>query len=195
MSTLPLLLPESADAFERYLILHRVHPHQTYSYKARGFVDLPVIEVTQCGEKCRQGESWIYVAVPLGASIGALGEDERLYVGAQTQDRMFRGDGCNGSNYHHAEMRAGNGQDNPVSFLRGGRSVEIYRAPADVLARKVEETPRLAPLAPLLRQPRTSKRHLGWWFEQYVLYLEPRAWRWNTSPAERVISQVLGPMH
>jgi hypothetical protein len=190
MSRLPLPLPHLAGAFERYLTLHRVNPARTYSYAARGFSNLPVIDVTQHGPKCKSGESWMYVAAPEGASLYALGPTDRLYVGAQTQDRMFRGDGGGGANYHHAEMRAGNGKDTPVAFLQTGRGIEIHRASADAIRNRVEKTAELDPLVLLLRQPTTTKRHLGWWFEQYVLYREPGQWRWNTARADRVVAEL-----
>lgn len=192
MATLPLLLPNLAGTFEPYITLHRVSLTRTYSYAARGVFDLPVNETTQHGPKCKSGESWMYVAIPEGASTESLEPDDCLYVGAQTQDRMFRGDGCSGLNYHHAEMRAGNGADNPVEYLRSGRRIQIHRAPADAIETRVEATPQLAPLRVLLHQPRTTKRHLAWWFEQYVLYREAGKWRWNTAPADKVIGQVVG---
>jgi hypothetical protein len=191
MSTLPFLLPHVASAFERYLTLQRAHPTRTYSYAARGFSNLPVIDVSQHGPKCRQGESWMYVAIPEGASIHSLAADERLYVGAQTQDRMFRGDECDGANYHHAEMRAGNGNDNPVAYLQSGRRVEIHRLSADAIRSRVEKVLELQQLVPLLRQPRTPRRHLAWWFEQYVLYREPKQWRWNSAGADKAVAEVL----
>jgi len=185
---LPNLLPSIATVAERYLTLLRVHPTKIYNYAKRGFVGLPIIEVEQHGPKCKQGESWIYFAVPDGADLIALKPSERLYVGAQTQDRMFRGDGLDGANYHHAEMRAGNGDDTPLTFLRAGRRIAIYRAQADRIAAMIQTQPSLSRLQVLLQQPRTPTKHLGWWFEQYVLFSEPRQWRWNTAPANKVVA-------
>ena len=122
---------------------------------------------------------------PAGASLAALADDQRLYVGAQTQERMFRGDQMGGGNYHHAEMRAGNGSDTPVHFLKSGRTIEIYRVAAHRLEALVLGTPPLHRLRVLVQQPRTNARHLGWWFEQYVLHAQPRRWRWNTKAAAR----------
>lgn len=172
--SLPNLLSSAASVAERYLTLLRAHPTKTYSYAKRGYFDLPVIEVEQYGPKCRQGESWIYFAVPDGADLRALRAGERLYVGAQTQDRMFRGDGLDGANYHHAEMRAGNGHDTPLSFLQAEYRIAVYRAQADRIAAVVQAQPALSRLQVLVQQPRTPTKHLGWWFEQYVLFSEPR---------------------
>lgn len=183
-------MPHLSPVAERYLTLLRVHPTKRYSYEKRGLRDLPVIEIDQHAPKCKQGESWLYFAVPASADLRALRPDERLYVGAQTQDRMFRGDGLNGSNYHHAEMRAGNGTDTPVDFLSVGHQIAIYRVSADRIADQVRRTPVLEPLTALLVQPRTPRKHLGWWFEQYILFAERGLWRWNTAMADRSLSSL-----
>jgi hypothetical protein len=188
------ILPFLASSFDLYLTLERVHPSRTYDYKKKGFVGIPVIEVTQHGQKCKQGESWMYVATPLGAKLDALELDERLYVGAQTQDRMFRGDGLGGDNYHHAQMRSGNGVDTPVAFLKSGRRINIHRISATALASRVSETPELRFLVPLLRQPKAPRKHVGYWFEQYVLFSEPGLWRWNTAVAEKAVAAILNTL-
>lgn len=116
--------------------------------------------------------------------------DDRLYVGAQTKDRMFRGDGLNGSNYHHAEMREGNGIDTLVNFLTSHQQIAIYRARAQRIAALVTEDSKLETLCVLLEQPLTPRKHLGWWFEQYILYTEPKKWRWNTASADKSLSKL-----
>ncbi len=133
----------------------------------------------------------MYIAVPIGANIGNLAREEKLYVGAQTQDRMFRGDDLGGDNFHHAEMRLGNGPDTLISFLRSKQEVGIYRIPGARILEAVNSIAELHLLLPLTRQAVTARRHLAWWFEQYVLYREPRVWRWNTDPADKVIHKVL----
>lgn len=182
---LPNLIAHCAPIAEHYLTLKRVHPSKTYNYAKKNHFDLPVIELEQYGPKCGKGESWTYFAVPAGAHLAALGPGERLYVGAQTQDRMFRGDDQGSKNYHHAEMRSGNDSDTPVTFLRAGREIAIYRVRSQVVADLVTRDPELAPLRQLLVQRRCAKRHLGWWFEQYVLRAEHGQWRWNTKAAAR----------
>lgn len=184
------ILPFLSSSFDLYLTLEQVHPTRTYDYKKKGFAGLPVIEVTQHGPKCKQGESWMYIATPVGAKIGSLDPNERLYVGAQTQDRMFRGDGFDGSNYHHAQMRAGNGGDTPVSLLKSGRRINVHRISATTLAALVDASSELRFLVPLLKQPRAARKHIGYWFEQYVLFAEPGLWRWNTAAAEKEIAGI-----
>jgi len=191
VSTLPDILPFVAKHAEHYLTLHRVHPARTYNYQARGFKDQPVIEASRHAQKCRIGESWMYIAVPTGSKLNGLAQEEKLYVGAQTQDRMFRGDGLGGDNFHHAEMRAGKGSSNLVSFLRSGRAVEIHRIPSAQMCKVVQSVPELERLLPLTQQPLTSTKHLGWWFEQYVLYCDAQIWRWNSKPADMIIHKVL----
>lgn len=189
------LLPFIAPLFERYITLDRVHPHRTYCYKKRGLSGLPVIEFTRYRPKCEEGDSWLYIATPTGAELGRLGKDEKLYVGSQTQDRMFRGDGLKGDNFHHAEMRKGNSfdsSDTPVAFLQSGRKIDIHRIRSADIAGVVCKTPELDFLAPLPRQPRTLRKHLGYWFEQYVLFVEPPPlWRWNSSAANKALPQIL----
>ena len=185
------ILQYLAPSFEHYLTLEGVHPTRTYNYAARGYTGLPVIEVTQHRPKCKIGESWLYVAAPATARLGTLGSGEKLYVGAQTQDRMFRGDGMGGSNYHHAEMRAGNGNDNPISFLKAAQKIHIHRISAHAIGTAVSKTPALASLAKLLLQPRTTRKHVGYWFEQYILFHEHSQWRWNTAVADNGIRGIL----
>jgi hypothetical protein len=135
----------------------------------------------------------MYIAVPAGSRLNGLAQEERLYVGAQTQDRMFRGDDLDGDNFHHAEMRAGNGSDNLISFLRSGQEVVVYRFSGTRMREAVNSIPELHLLSPLIRQPYTARKHPGWWFEQYVLYREPNRWLWNSNPAEKIIHEVMSP--
>src|SRR4051794_21650539 len=100
-----------ASRFECYLTLEGVHPTDIYDYKTktRDFSGLSVIETTMHLPKCRAGESWLYVAVPTSANLATLSSKEKLYVGSQNGDRMFRGNGMKRRNFHHADMRSGNG--------------------------------------------------------------------------------------
>jgi hypothetical protein len=186
------ILPFLSPSFEHYITLERVHPTQTYNYAKRNMYGLRVIEATRHLPKGKQGDSWLYVAVPSGASLETLTNDERLYVGSQTQDRMFRGDDLGGDNYHHAEMREGNGSDNPINFLHSGRKIEIHRISARSIAATLAHTGELAFLEPLTRQPRTPKSHTAYWFEQYILFVEAGRWRWNTAAATSTIVSILG---
>ena len=72
--------------------------------------DLPVIEPNFHAPKCGPG-SWLDVTAPAGSSLAALSPSERRYVGSQTADGMFRGDGVGGNNFHQAQMRTGKGND------------------------------------------------------------------------------------
>lgn len=187
---LPNLMAAVTSVADRYLTLLRVHPHRTYNYAKRGFFGLPVIDVERHGPKCRIGEPWIYFAVPGEARLAALSLHDRLYVGAQTQDRMFRGDGMGGDNFHHAEMRAGKGNDSLVAMLKTGTKIAIYRALAERVAEVIKSSPDLDRLQALAQQPRTSTKHLGWWYEQYMLHSEAGQWRWNSAPASRDVSKL-----
>lgn len=176
MNVLSLLAPH----FEHYITLDRVHPSQTYDYKAREFFGLPVIDITMHQAKCRP-DSWLYVAVAGGTRLATLEADAKLYVGSQTADRMFRGDGMGGLNFHHAQMRAGNGNDNSINYLRTGKKVDIYRISSANIGTAVREIPALRSLASLLTQP---TKHVGYWFEQFCLYADRHSWRWNTAGAD-----------
>ena len=176
------LLHVLAPYFERYLTLERVHPTATYDYKARGFSGWPVIEVTMQQPKCTMG-SWLYVAIPEGAQLRALAPQERLYIGSQTGDRMFRGDGMAGRNFHHAQMRLGNGDDTPVKYLREHGRVEIQRMGEPSMKRALVEVQALASVAGVLESMR--RKHLGYWLEHLVLAVEPKQWRWITAAPDR----------
>jgi hypothetical protein len=176
MSTISLLAPY----FDRYITLERVHPQATYNYKARNMFGLPVIDATLHRPKCTL-DSWLYVAVPFGASLESLDPGECLYVGSQTQDRMFRGDGFGGKNFHHAQMRAGNGDDNPITFLRSGKKIDIHRISGEQIDLAVTAVSQLSGLRPLLTQP---SKHVGYWIEQLTLHTQKGHWRWNTAPAD-----------
>lgn len=183
MNVVSLLAPY----FERYVTLERVHPSQTYDYKARGLFGLPVIEASLHKPKCSP-DSWLYVAAPVDASLSSLAQGEKLYVGSQTSDRMFRGDAMGGRNFHHAQMRTGNGEDNPVNYLRAGGRVTVHRINAALIAAAFTEVPNFHRFRPLLSQPR---KHVGYWLEQYVLMHELDEWRWNTAGADSAARAVL----
>lgn len=187
----PRLMPHLASVAEHYLTLHRVDPVRTYNYIARELRDQPVIECTRHLPKCAQGESWLYVAIPEGSQLRDLDPQDRLYVGSQTQDRMFRGDGMSGNNFHHAEMRTGNGSDNLLSFLRSGNQARVYRFSASRIHEVVSACSELQALSPLTKQAEGNRKHPAWWFEQYLLHSERGMWRWNSAPATKLIADVL----
>lgn len=166
-----------AQHFEHYLTLVRVVPGLTYNYAARRQSDLPVIEHRRHGPKCALGEEWTYTAVPVGADLRRLGTEQRLYVGAQTSDRMFRGDYVRDENFHHAEMRRGRDRDNLDSFLASGGCVDVYRLP---MHRFRAQTQQDLVLRRLLALPTSSRQHFGYWAEQLLL-IRSGPWRWNVA--------------
>lgn len=178
MNALEMLAPY----FERYLTLERVHPTATYNYRARGFLNWPVIDLTMHRPKCTPG-SWLYVAVPTDTALSRLSADQKLYVGSQTGDRMFRGDGMRGCNFHHAQMRAGNGGDTLIGYLLSGQRVDIHRVGESSMRRALSEVLSLTKVACALKS--MTKKHLGYWLEHLILALEPKQWRWNTAAADR----------
>ncbi len=192
MRELPDLVGWVAPIAEHYLTLHRAHPTHTYDYAARGVYGFPVVEHERRAPKCKMGETWTYFAIPASASLARLTDPERLYVGAQTGDRMFRGDGAGGDNFHHGEMRAGKEGDNLVAYLRSSGPVKVMRVRGDRVEAMIRREAALAALMPLLEQPRTARQHLGWWFEQYVLFSQAGRWRWNSRPADAVVARALG---
>jgi hypothetical protein len=170
-------LTSLAGHFEHYLTLVRIVPGVTYNYAARGFFNLPVIEHRRYAPKCALGEEWTYVVAPVGADLRRLRPEQRLYVGAQTPDRMFRGDEARQENFHHAEMRRGRDRDNLESFLAAGGSVEVYRLPMHRLRCEPATHPVLRGLQNL---PTSSRQHLGYWAEQLLLH-RSGPWRWNVA--------------
>jgi len=40
----------------------------------------------------------------------------------------------------------------------------------------------MAYLKPLVGRGTRGKTHVGWWFEQLMLYTYSGTWRWNTNP-------------
>lgn len=188
--TLPSLTAAAASVAERYLSLLRVRPQATYRNDAKFNRDFEVIDFERHGPKCARGESWIYFAFTENANPVAAKPGERLYVGAQTQDRMFRGDDMDGDNFHHAQMRAGNGNDTLVALLMQGVRIAVFRARSEHVAEAITARTELNRLRILAQQPRTSRRHLGWWYEQYILHSEPGQWRWNTATASRDVSRL-----
>jgi hypothetical protein len=102
---------------------------------------------------------------------------DKLYVGAQTSDRMFRGDNCEVENFHHDQMRCDGKERGLVPYLRtSGREVEIFRASAASLLRVIRAEPSARWLDRL-----SGHHHFGELVESLVLYLERpvQTWKWN----------------
>jgi hypothetical protein len=177
-----------APYFERYITINGTVRGKSYNYVKRGFKNLPVVDITFHSPKCDR-DSWLYVAVAKDSKLAALRPEEKLYAGSQTSDRMFRGDGLQGKNFHHAEMRSGNGERNLIRYLNAVGKVEIHRISARGLAETVAHVQKLRVFAPLLLQP---NKHPGYWFEQAILFHEPREWAWNTNGTENKAGLVIG---
>lgn len=182
-----------APYFERYITINRVIPGQYYNYVARGFQNLPVVDISMHLPKC-SADSWLYVAVRAGADLRYLEPKDKLYIGSQTADRMFRGDGLGGGNFHHAEMRKGNGDRNLIRFLQEGERVDLHRLSAARISDAIENSGELSRYRPLLTQPKQPKKHIGYWFEQLVLHHEIRDWKWNTASAARDAKNVFATL-
>ncbi|WP_151445818.1 hypothetical protein [Lacisediminimonas profundi] len=186
---LPDPLKFLAPFFEHYITLEGVHPSLTYDYKARGLRNQPVIMSRRHQPKCAAGEAWTYIAVPHGAKLASLGDEERLYVGAQTSDRMFR---AGPENFHHAQMRAGNGDHNLVSYLRSTGRVAIHRIDTQRIVAGIRKEPELSRLIPITQQPASARFHMGYWFEQCLLTVHEGQWKWNTAKADGKVRRALG---
>ncbi|PPE68786.1 hypothetical protein C1702_15005 [Caldimonas thermodepolymerans] len=132
-----------------------------------------------------------YVAVPTDARLDRLAPHERLYIGTQTQDLMFRGDGLAGDNFHHADMRRGRGADNLEAYLRHDGEVKVYRIATIDIHALAKADPELHLLHLLMQQPLPRRAHQGWWLEQYVLHHEHPSWRWNQQGAASSVARWL----
>lgn len=131
----------------------------------------------------------MYIAVDQGADLEDLQDGQLLYIGSQTQDRMFRGNdldgnGLGGINYHHAEMRKGRGHGrNLISHLEMGRMVDIYRISGVDIEDAVADSDVLMPYLELML---SEEKHPGYWLEQIILDKTFHQWQWNSKGAERV---------
>ena len=176
--------------FQPYLSVSGIRAGQTYNYAARGMFDLPIFDLVMHRPKTPNG-AWTYLAVPAGSSLTALKENERLYVGCQTSDRMFRGDfdkELKGKNFHHCQMRTGRNGDNAETYLKSGMQFDIFVLDAKNLIFKIRNDSSLSHLTKLMSQP---ENHPGYWLEQFILATQPGRWRWNQKGAEsRVLSLV-----
>lgn len=159
----------------------------TYTYKART-KDLrhPIVEHRAHERKASAG-SMIYLAVDSEANLLDLKAGEKLYVGSQSGiDRMFRGDGMKGGNFHHAQMREGNNGQGLLSYLARGRKVTIYRVSSADLMRLVDANSCMVRYKPLVSGRLALSRgrdFAGYWFEQLILRDEKSEWAWNTQGA------------
>lgn len=159
---------------------------RTYTYRARyGDQPWPVVDLVMHRPKI-SGGSWLYVATD--SEAGPIRKCNLLYVGSQTVDRMFRGDGMDGRNFHHEQMRNASSPMNMVRYLREGGKVHIHVISGPELASLAHSQPDWGDLRPLVAQP---SKHLGYWFEQAILMETKNHWIWNTNGPDRQAVQVL----
>jgi len=174
---------------------------ETYTYLARSKdknnpEKYPVLNYQLHREKCKPG-SWLYIAVEGDSDLNNLDNAQKLYVGSQKKDRMFRGDGLDGLNFHHREMRKGNGQNNLERYLHKGGTVDIYIISKNALVSAASRSPELKHIAQILADEKLKEDNSfefpGYWYEQTILYEEKSSWSWNTkgaaSKAQKIIKQ------
>lgn len=177
---LPMVLPHA----EPYITLTGIQGDDTYNYAARGMFNFPVVKHTMHREKIRPG-SWLYLTLDAEANLTKLTSADCLYVGSATQDRMFRGDGLKGKNFHHNEMRTGRGCHNLLQYLREGRAARIHLVPESVIRQLKSNLPSS------VLALREGTKHAGNWAEQVILAQTGR-WAWNTDGANTAY-RVLAP--
>jgi hypothetical protein len=183
MDTLALVAPHLSP----YLTLTGLVPGGQYTYAKRTGPKLwPAIATvfhTPDRKKLPKG-SWLYVATdnPAGPAGGGF---QPLYVGSQTMDRMFRGDGMGGLNFHHAQMRNERGRYTLAEHLDAGKRAYVHVISGDELVRLAHTREDWAPWRPLTAQ---LTKHVGYWFEQAILVETVKGssspWAFNCAPAD-----------
>ena len=112
------------------------------------------------------------------SDLNNLYDDQKLYVGSQKNDRMFRGPT---NNFHHKQMRKGNGLNNLEEYLKEGKTVDIYIISKDVLVSRAANDPKLKYISVILSDNSLKRTdHPGHWYEQTILFEEKSSWSWNT---------------
>jgi len=145
----------------------------TYNYRSKNH---PVVDYELHKEICKNG-SWLYIAVEGNSDVMNLNDSQKLYVGCKKErDRMFRP--SKGKNFHHKEMREGNGQNNLEVYLQIGGTVDIYII--DILEMLDAEVSERQYMAAILADPPKYREHPAHWYEQIILSQEKRSWSWNT---------------
>jgi hypothetical protein len=139
-------------------------------------------------------DSILYMAIAAGTDLWSPRLGQKLYVGSQSGiDRMFRGDGLKGQNFHHAEMRNGNNGQGLINYLTSGRQVDIFQIDSTKLVELTETVPRFLRLVPMARGIVTlpmGRNYAGYWFEQLILREERNQWAWNSQGIQAEAQQV-----
>ena len=173
MSTIKLL----SRFFEKYITITAI-TDKTYTYRREIW---PVVVHDLHREKCKRG-SWLYIAVNGNSDLNDLHDYQKLYVGSKKNDRMFRG---LKNNFHHKQMRKGNGLNNLEEYLKEGETVDIYIISKDVLMNRAANDPKLKYISLILSDNSLNDTdHPGYWYEQTILYEEKQSWSWNTKGAD-----------
>ena len=152
---------------------------ETYTYRSKNH---PVVDYEIHKEICKNG-SWLYIAVEGNSDVMNLNDSQKLYVGCKKERaRMFRP--LKGKNFHHKQMRKGNGQNNLEEYLQIGGTVDIYIISKDILEILAAEDTELQYMrAILVNSPKKHREHPAHWYEQIILYQEKSSWSWNTQGA------------
>lgn len=106
---------------------------------------------------------------------------------------MFRGDGLKGKNFHHQEMRNGNGLVNLEEYLEKGNKVEIYVISKNILEKATKEEPSLKKYEVLISDTSLKKysQHPAYWYEQIILSEENNCWAWNSKGADNKAFKII----
>jgi hypothetical protein len=190
-----------AKHFTPYISVTGLVENQTYPYREseKGFPNerFPIVSLVLHLEKCKgKGKSWLYIAVDEDADLSTLDDKQQLYVGSQTEDRMFRGAGLKGKNFHHNEMRKGNGEQNLINYLQSEKKVKIYVIAGSKLSSLVEQLEDFKGLPPLINRPsfNSKENHPGFWFEQLILRESSTQWAWNTNGADKKAIKIMNEL-
>lgn len=177
------LIATLASHLTPYITISGLAGH-TYTYRKRfGDRQFPVMAHTMHQRKGAPG-AMLYVAVAAEADLHQLKQGQKLYVGSQgSVDRMFRGDGLNGGNFHHAQMREGNHGQGLETHVACGGKVVIYAISSSKLAELADSIPQLRKFKQLASGEVALSRgrnHAGFWAEQTILRDELAQWAWNS---------------
>lgn len=158
-----------------------------YTYKKKfGERRFPAVEIRMRTAKGSFG-AMLYIAVEAGSDLSNLAPGQKLYVGSSSaKDRMFRGDGFDGKNFHHEQMRTGNKDRNLERHIALGGQVDVYAASAAQLATLADTSERFKGMLPMARGEVALSRgrnHAGYWFEQLILRDQGSDWAWNSQGA------------
>jgi len=168
--------------FKKYITI-KGFTGEEYTYKKRSDKNYRVVDIELHKEKCKPG-SWLYIAVEGNSDVIDLDDSQKLYVGSQTKDRMFRGDNLDGKNFHHEQIREVNGQNILEEYLEIGGTVDIFIIGKDILEELAAQVTELQFVSAILADASLKRTDQpGWWYEQIILSEEKESWSWNIKGA------------